>query len=49
MVSLLPIAADVLGWHLAPALLAIGPALGIWAMLALRRRPEAQRLAGGRR
>ena len=29
--------------------LAIGPAFGIWAMLALRRRPEATKLAGGRR
>ena len=48
-IHLLPVAADALGWHLAPALLAIGPAFGIWAMLALRRRPEAQLLAGGRR
>jgi len=30
-------------------MLAIGPALGVWAMLALRRRPEALRLAGGKR
>jgi hypothetical protein len=30
------------------SVLAIGPALGVWAMLALRRRPEAARLAGGR-
>jgi uncharacterized membrane protein YraQ (UPF0718 family) len=31
------------------ALLAIGPALGIVSMLALRRLPESRRLAGGRR
>lgn len=48
-IHLLPVAADAMGWQLAPALLAIGPAVGIWAMLALRRRPEAVRLAGGRR
>jgi len=29
--------------------LAPGPFLGCWAMAALRRRPEASRLAGGRR
>lgn len=48
-IHLLPVLAASLGWHLAPAVLAIGPALGIWAMLALRRRPEAVRLAHGRR
>ncbi len=48
-IHLLPVLASALGWHLAPAVLAIGPALGIWAMLALRRRPEAVRLAHGRR
>jgi hypothetical protein len=31
------------------SVLAIGPAIGIWAMLALRARPESRRLAGGRR
>jgi MFS family permease len=48
-IHLLPLIATALGWHLAPAILAIGPVVGIWAMLALRRRPEAVRLAHGRR
>jgi MFS family permease len=48
-IHLLPLFAAALGWHLAPAVLAIGPVVGIWAMLALRRRPEAVRLAHGRR
>jgi MFS family permease len=41
--------ADADGWRLAFALLALGPAVGIVAMLRLRRRPEAVRMAGGRR
>ena len=36
------------GWSWAFAPLAIGPAIGIWAMARLRARPEAARLAGGR-
>jgi len=37
------------GWRWSMAVLAPGPALGVVAMLALRGRPEAARLAGGRR
>lgn len=37
-----------LGWGWAFAFLAIGPAIGIWAMWRLRRSPAASRLAGGR-
>lgn len=37
------------GWALAFTLLAIGPAVGILAMWRLRRRPDAIRMAGGRR
>jgi MFS family permease len=37
------------GWRWSMSVLAIGPALGVWAMLALRRRPESLQLAGGRR
>jgi MFS family permease len=37
------------GWHWSMSVLAIGPALGVWAMLTLRRRPEAELLAGGAR
>jgi len=39
----------VLGWPGAFTMLAIGPALGCIAMARLRARPEAARLAGGRR
>jgi len=48
-ISLLPLAASVVGWRWVMSLLAIGPAFGVWAMLMLRRRPEAVSLAGGRR
>jgi hypothetical protein len=37
-----------LGWQWAFAFLALGPAVGVWAMAALRRSPAAARLAGGR-
>ena len=39
---------DLLGWERAFALLALGPAFGIWSMLRLRKLPEAERMAGGR-
>ena len=45
----LPVIESAAGWGPAFAVLAIGPALGTLAMLALRRRPEAMQLAGGRR
>ena len=48
-IYLLPAVAAAIGWRWSMSALAIGPALGVWAMLALRRRPEAARLAGGRR
>ena len=41
--------ADASGWRIAFAVLAIGPALGILAMWRLRHRPDASRMAGGRR
>lgn len=37
------------GWQWAFSILAIGPALGIWSMLALRRHPDAIKIANGRR
>jgi MFS family permease len=50
MIWLMPHIADWLGgWRWTFASLAIGPAIGAFAMLVLRRRPEAKRLAGGRR
>jgi MFS family permease len=41
--------ADAGDWRAAFALLAVGPALGIVAMLRLRGRPDAVKMAGGRR
>ncbi|WP_298424908.1 MFS transporter [Rhodoblastus sp.] len=48
-IHLMPDAVAALGWRYAFATLAIGPFLGVWAMLALRARPEAEAMAGGRR
>jgi MFS family permease len=48
-IQLLPVIQGRLGWSAAFAILAAGPALGAVAMLRLRRRPEAVRLASGRR
>jgi MFS family permease len=48
-IYLLPAVAGAIGWRWSMAVLAVGPAVGVTAMLALRRRPEALRLAGGRR
>ena len=40
---------DGLGWRLAFGSLAIGPVIGIVAMARLRGRPEASKMANGRR
>jgi len=48
-ISLLPILASAIGWRWSMSALAIGPMIGVIAMLALRRRPEAIRLADGKR
>ncbi len=48
MVGLLS-ATDALGWRLVFGLLAVGPVVGILAMARLRGRPEAARMANGRR
>ncbi|MFQ5678081.1 MAG: nitrate/nitrite transporter [Gemmatimonadota bacterium] len=48
-IRLVPIWEQGLGWRWAFAPLAVGPVLGTAAMLFLRRRPEAERMAGGRR
>lgn len=48
-IHLLPHVVDLAGWRGAFTMLAIGPILGCVAMARLRARPEAARLAGGRR
>lgn len=48
-IHLIPMVAEEIGWRWAFSVLAIGPAMGIWAMVRLRARPEASKLAGGRR
>lgn len=40
---------DVVGWRYAFIVLAIGPLFGALSMMALRRQPEAIKMAGGRR
>ncbi|MEO0972647.1 MAG: MFS transporter [Pseudomonadota bacterium] len=48
-IQLVPVVADAVGWPVAMASLALGPAVGTVAMLLLRRLPEAKAMAGGRR
>ncbi|MGQ0605024.1 MAG: MFS transporter [Anaerolineales bacterium] len=47
-IRLIPSLERWVGWEWAFAFLAIGPAVGVWAMWTLRRSPAAVRLAGGR-
>jgi len=42
-----PVLADAWGWQWAFPILAVGPLLGIMAMVALKRSPHAAKLAGG--
>ena len=48
-IHLLPHFVDAMGWRYAFVPLAIGPAVGVWAMARLRADPRSTRLAGGRR
>ena len=48
-IHLMPYWVDALGWRYAFVPLAIGPALGIWAMARLRAHPRSTQLAGGKR
>ena len=48
-IRLVPTLEGLFGWDWAFAFLALGPLVGIWAMYALRRSPEAIKLAGGHR
>lgn len=48
-IYLLPTVAAAIGWRWSMSVLAIGPAVGVWAMLTLRHHPAALQLAGGKR
>ncbi|MGY9052336.1 MAG: MFS transporter, partial [Rhodobacterales bacterium] len=49
-VWILPHVAEFLGgWQWAFSILAIGPVFGIWAMLTLRKHPDATKIANGKR
>ena len=48
-IRLIPSLVALVGWEWAFVVLALGPMVGIWAMLALRRSPSAVQLAEGRR
>jgi hypothetical protein len=48
-IQLVPLFVDAQGWSLAFGSLALGPIVGVWAMLRLRGQPEALALTGGRR
>jgi MFS family permease len=47
-IGLVPTMVAAAGWRWAFTVLAVGPVFGIWSMAALRRLPEARRMAGGR-
>ena len=48
-IRMIPPLVDRIGWEGAFVILALGPVFGIASMLRLRRLPEAERMAGGRR
>ena len=48
-IHLVPHWVEAMGWRHAFVPLAIGPAIGVWAMARLRADPRSVRLAGGRR
>ncbi|MDF2365906.1 MFS transporter [Sneathiella sp.] len=48
-IHLIPVFIDFVGWHYAFAPLAVGPFLGVIAMMKLRHLPEATSLANGHR
>jgi MFS family permease len=47
-IRLIPTLESAVGWRMAFSVLALGPALGVIAMLRLRRTPEAALIAGGK-
>ncbi|GAB2174993.1 MFS transporter [Dongia sp. agr-C8] len=48
-IHMVPFLVDRIGWSQVFVFLAAGPVFGIYAMAKLRQRPEAEKLAGGRR
>ncbi len=48
-IRLIPSLQNLVGWSWAFAFLALGPLMGILAMLSLRNSPAAEKMAGGRR
>ena len=46
---LIPLLRDIIGWQWVFTVLALGPAVGMYNMIALRRLPQAQLLAAGHR
>lgn len=48
-IRLIPPLEKLVGWRWAFAFLALGPAVGVWAMYALRKLPASKKLAGGKR
>ena len=48
-ILLIPLILNAVGWRYVFIVLAPGPAFGVWAMLSLRRLPEAKLLASGNR
>jgi MFS family permease len=48
-IRLVPTLEGYFGWKWAFAFLALGPIVGIWAMVELRKSPESVKLAGGNR
>jgi MFS family permease len=48
-IQAIPYLVQAIGWRFAFLPLAVGPALGVWAMARLRAHPDAVKLAGGRR
>ncbi len=48
-IHLMPPLVEALGWRYAFAVLAIGPAFGVWSMARLRANPASVKLASGRR
>lgn len=46
-IRIIPPLVDLVGWSFAFAILALGPAFGIWSMQRLRHLPEAKQMASG--